>query len=94
MLILVSVVSLSLSLIYLLWFHDVALNNKGKAVFLRDIWPTRQEIQAVERQFVIPAMFKEIYEKIEVNAALWIIIFYNIPSFDSVEKLIGAGDSK
>ncbi len=26
----------------------------------------REEIQAVERQFVIPAMFKEIYEKVEV----------------------------
>jgi len=25
------------------------------------------EIQAVERTFVIPSMFKEVYEKIEVN---------------------------
>ena len=27
-------------------------------VFLRDIWPTRDEIQAVEKKYVIPAMFK------------------------------------
>ncbi len=42
------------------------MNSQGKEVFLRDIWPTREEIQAVERQFVIPAMFKEVYEKVEV----------------------------
>uniref|UniRef100_A0A4W5KII2 Cytoplasmic aconitate hydratase n=1 Tax=Hucho hucho TaxID=62062 RepID=A0A4W5KII2_9TELE len=48
-----------------------SLNNKGKEVFLRDIWPTRDEIQAVERQFVIPAMFKEVYEKIEKVNERW-----------------------
>ena len=29
-----------------------------KAAYLRDIWPSREEIQAVETQFVIPAMFQ------------------------------------
>lgn len=43
-----------------------AVNSEGKEIFLRDIWPTREEIHAVERQFVIPAMFKEVYEKVEV----------------------------
>jgi aconitase A len=65
-------------------FHGVALNNKGKEVFLRDIWPTREEIQAVERQFVIPAMFKEVYEKIEVNSTLWILILYDSPPLVSL----------
>ena len=46
--------------------RTAAINNQGKEVFLRDIWPTREEIQAVEREFVIPSMFKEVYEKIEV----------------------------
>uniref|UniRef100_A0A8C7UZ62 Cytoplasmic aconitate hydratase n=1 Tax=Oncorhynchus mykiss TaxID=8022 RepID=A0A8C7UZ62_ONCMY len=45
--------------------------TNGKEVFLRDIWPTREEIQAVERQFVIPAMFKEVYEKIEKVNERW-----------------------
>ena len=45
-----------------------ALNAQGKEVYLRDIWPTREEIQAVEREFVIPSMFKEVYEKIEVGS--------------------------
>lgn len=33
----------------------------GEKVFLRDIWPTRNEIQDVESKHVIPAMFKEVY---------------------------------
>lgn len=47
-------------------FSFIAVNSEGKEIFLRDIWPTREEIQAVERTFVIPSMFKEVYEKIEV----------------------------
>lgn len=43
------------------------MNTDGKEIFLRDIWPTREEIQTVERKFVIPAMFKEVYEKVEVG---------------------------
>lgn len=43
------------------------INASGKKIFLQDIWPTRNEIQAVERQFVIPGMFKEVYQKIEAS---------------------------
>ncbi|XP_069482095.1 cytoplasmic aconitate hydratase isoform X2 [Ambystoma mexicanum] len=46
-------------------------NADGKQIFLRDIWPTRDEIQNVERQFVIPEMFKEVYEKIEKVNESW-----------------------
>ena len=42
-------------------------NADGKPVFLRDIWPTRSEIQEVERKFVIPAMYKEVYSRIQVR---------------------------
>lgn len=45
----------------------IAVNAEGKKIFLMDIWPTREEIQAVERKFVIPALFKEVYEKVEVS---------------------------
>ncbi|NXX95104.1 ACOC hydratase, partial [Centropus bengalensis] len=47
--------------------EPLGINASGKKIFLKDIWPTRNEIQAVERKFVIPGMFKEVYEKIEVN---------------------------
>jgi len=43
----------------------------GKDVFLRDIWPTRDEIQAVEKKYVIPAMFKEVYGAISSGNANW-----------------------
>lgn len=46
---------------------STGVNSSGEKIFLKDIWPTRNEIQAVERQFVIPGMFKEVYQKIEVN---------------------------
>lgn len=49
---------------------STAINCDGREVYLRDIWPTREEIQAVEKAFVVPSMFREVYEKIEVNCAL------------------------
>ncbi|KAK3566729.1 hypothetical protein QTP86_004464 [Hemibagrus guttatus] len=51
--------------------EPIAVNPQGKEIFLRDIWPTREEIQAVERKFVIPAMFKEVYEKVEIVNECW-----------------------
>ncbi|XP_034712309.1 cytoplasmic aconitate hydratase [Etheostoma cragini] len=51
--------------------EPIAVNSEGKDIFLRDIWPTREEIQAVERTFVIPSMFKEVYEKIEKVNERW-----------------------
>lgn len=43
----------------------------GSPVFLRDIWPTRAQIQEVEQKYVIPAMFKEVYAKIQVGSEKW-----------------------
>lgn len=51
--------------------EPIAISSEGKEVFLRDIWPTREEIQAVEKTFVIPSMFKEVYEKIENVNERW-----------------------
>nr|KAF6314100.1 aconitase 1 [Myotis myotis] len=51
--------------------EPLGVNAKGQQVFLKDIWPTREEIQAVERQYVIPGMFKEVYQKIETVNESW-----------------------
>lgn len=51
--------------------EPLGVNAKGQQVFLKDIWPTRDEIQAVERQYVIPGMFKEVYQKIETVNESW-----------------------
>ncbi|CAH2226387.1 jg130, partial [Pararge aegeria aegeria] len=42
-------------------FETQPLGNRadGSPVFLREIWPTRAEIQEVENKYVIPGMFKE-----------------------------------
>lgn len=43
----------------------------GSPVYLREIWPTRAEIQEVENRHVIPGMFKEVYAKIELGSPSW-----------------------
>uniref|UniRef100_H2ZQS9 Cytoplasmic aconitate hydratase n=1 Tax=Ciona savignyi TaxID=51511 RepID=H2ZQS9_CIOSA len=43
----------------------------GKSVFLRDIWPTRLDIQETEKKCVLPNMFKEVYSKIQEGNDQW-----------------------
>lgn len=43
----------------------------GSPVFLNEIWPSRSEIHAVEQKHVIPAMFREVYAKIELGSSAW-----------------------
>ncbi|CAB3378077.1 Hypothetical predicted protein [Cloeon dipterum] len=45
--------------------------EKGEPIFLRQVWPTRSEIQAVESKYVIPAMFKEVYSKVTQGSKAW-----------------------
>lgn len=51
--------------------EPLGYNADGKAIFLRDIWPTRKDIQTVEQKHVIPAMFREVYSKIEQGSDAW-----------------------
>lgn len=51
--------------------EPLGVNADGKPVYLRDIWPTRKEIQTVEQKHVIPAMFREVYAKIELGSESW-----------------------
>ncbi|XP_055383935.1 cytoplasmic aconitate hydratase [Condylostylus longicornis] len=51
--------------------EPVGINNKGEKVFLHEIWPTRSEIQEVENNYVIPAMFQEVYGKIQLGSPDW-----------------------
>ena len=51
--------------------EPIGKGEDGREVFLRDIWPSREEIQSIERKFVIPAMFKDVYEKIELGSTNW-----------------------
>ncbi|KAG4077743.1 hypothetical protein HA402_011172 [Bradysia odoriphaga] len=51
--------------------EPLGVDSNGVNVFLRDIWPTWEEIHLVERKYVIPAMFQEVYEKIEEGSSAW-----------------------
>jgi len=51
--------------------EPIGYSSDGAEVFLRDIWPSRAELQEVEREFVIPAMFKETYEKVAKGTDRW-----------------------
>ncbi|KAF6200074.1 hypothetical protein GE061_006375 [Apolygus lucorum] len=51
--------------------EPIGTGTNGKNVFLRDIWPSRAEIQAVEKASVIPAMFRDVYSRIENGSNAW-----------------------
>ena len=40
-------------------------------MYLRDIWPSREEIQEIERKHVLPAMFEEVYSKLTKGNEHW-----------------------
>jgi len=54
-------------------FETQPLGQKadGTPVFLRDIWPSREEIEAVEASCVLSSMFKEVYENITKGNQAW-----------------------
>lgn len=43
----------------------------GSPIYLRDIWPSRNDIQTIEKKYVVPAMFQEVYSKIETGSPNW-----------------------
>jgi aconitate hydratase len=47
--------------------HDHA----GNPVFLRDIWPTQQEIREVIEQYITPQFFQKAYEDVFSGSRLW-----------------------
>ncbi|KAF4692053.1 hypothetical protein FOZ60_014187 [Perkinsus olseni] len=44
--------------------EPLGTDSEGKPVFLRDIWPSTDEVTAVERSCVLPEMFTENYKKV------------------------------
>lgn len=51
--------------------EPLGVNENGREVYLREIWPSRDEIKNVEQKYVIPSMFKDVYEKIEQGSSNW-----------------------
>ena len=47
------------------------LIGRNQGVYLRDIWPSREELQEIERKRVLPAMFEEVYSKLTEGNEHW-----------------------
>ena len=55
-----------------LFFSGIILENgRKKEVFLRDIWPSRDEIAALEEKFILPQFYKQAYENIRLGSEQW-----------------------
>jgi len=46
-------------------------DSEGKPVFLKEIWPSREEIQKVTASVIKPEMFREVYKKISNGTEMW-----------------------
>lgn len=51
--------------------YNIGTNANGEPVYLRQVWPSREEIHKVEIKHVIPAMFSEVYARIENGSNSW-----------------------
>lgn len=49
----------------------IGTSKTGSPVFLRDIWPTREEVQATVQKHVLPAMFQKVYADIQKGNDRW-----------------------
>uniref|UniRef100_A0A8D3EB90 Iron-responsive element-binding protein 2 n=1 Tax=Scophthalmus maximus TaxID=52904 RepID=A0A8D3EB90_SCOMX len=51
--------------------EPLGLTSDGKEVYLRDIWPSREEIQQTEEDTVISSIFKDLRERLEKGNTFW-----------------------
>jgi aconitate hydratase len=51
--------------------EPIGKDKNGKDVFLKDIWPTREEISKLLNTVIKPEFFKEVYDKITKGTDKW-----------------------
>jgi aconitate hydratase len=51
--------------------EPIAKGKDGKDVYLRDIWPTREQVQEVSGAVIKPEMFKKVYGDILKGSERW-----------------------
>jgi aconitate hydratase len=54
-----------------LTYEPVGFDKKGKAVFLKDIWPAQKEINAFTKKFVSSSLFREKYKDAVKGGPEW-----------------------
>lgn len=51
--------------------EPIGKGKDGKDVFLRDIWPTREQVSKISKEVITPDMFRDNYEKIADGNKSW-----------------------
>ena len=51
--------------------EPLGYDAENKSIFLRDIWPSKEDIQKVEKQFVVPKLFEDVYSRITTGNTRW-----------------------
>ncbi|TNN00409.1 hypothetical protein fugu_011655 [Takifugu bimaculatus] len=60
--------------------EPLGVTSEGKEVYLRDIWPSREEVRETEEDTIISSIFKDLRQRIEKGNMFW----SNIECPDSV----------
>ncbi|XP_062277410.1 iron-responsive element-binding protein 2 [Scomber scombrus] len=56
--------------------EPLGVTSEGKELYLRDIWPSREEIQQTEEETVITSIFKDLRGRMEKGNSFWNNIDY------------------
>uniref|UniRef100_A0A8C2CAW4 Iron-responsive element binding protein 2 n=1 Tax=Cyprinus carpio TaxID=7962 RepID=A0A8C2CAW4_CYPCA len=67
--------------------EPLGVNSEGKDVYLRDIWPSKEEVNHTEENIVIDSMFKELRSRMEKGSSFW-------NSLESAESALFPWDPK
>jgi aconitate hydratase len=51
--------------------EPIGFGHEGKPVFLKDIWPSREEIRSILEKIIKPEMFQEVYKAITDGNEKW-----------------------
>ena len=51
--------------------EPIGKGKDGKDVYLRDIWPTREQVSKISKEVITPDMFRDNYEKIADGNKSW-----------------------
>lgn len=51
--------------------EPIGVDKDGNNVFLKDIWPSRQEIAKLEEEVIKPSIYEETYSKIKNGTERW-----------------------
>uniref|UniRef100_A0AAR2JQ09 Iron-responsive element-binding protein 2 n=1 Tax=Pygocentrus nattereri TaxID=42514 RepID=A0AAR2JQ09_PYGNA len=51
--------------------EPLGLNAEGKEVFLKDVWPSKEEVQDVEEHTVVASIFRALRSRIQKGSPFW-----------------------